>query len=46
MIIDKNKIKTVDFKKPLQLESGQTLDGFTVAYETFGTLNKNKDNAI
>ena len=46
MIIDKSKIKTVDFKKPLQLESGQTLDSFTVAYETFGTLNKNKDNAI
>jgi homoserine acetyltransferase len=46
MIIDKNKIKTVDFKKPLQLESGQILDSFTVAYETFGTLNKNKDNAI
>ena len=46
MIIDKSKIKTIDIKKPLQLESGQILDGFTIAYETFGTLNKNKDNAI
>ncbi|NDF77871.1 MAG: homoserine O-acetyltransferase, partial [Betaproteobacteria bacterium] len=46
MIIDKSKIKTIDIKKPLQLESGQILDNFTIAYETFGTLNKNKDNAI
>ena len=46
MIIDKSKIKTLDIKKPLQLESGQVLDGFTIAYETFGTLNQNKDNAI
>ena len=46
MIIDKSKIKTIDIKKPLQLESGQVLDSFTIAYETFGTLNKNKDNVI
>ena len=46
MIIDKSKIKTIDIKKPLQLESGQVLDSFTIAYETFGTLNQNKDNAI
>ena len=46
MIIDKSKIKTIDIKKPLQLESGQILDNFIIAYETFGTLNKNKDNAI
>jgi homoserine O-acetyltransferase len=46
MIIDKNKIKTITINKPLKLESGQTLDNFVIAYETFGTLNKNKDNAI
>ena len=46
MIIDKSKIKTIDIKKTLQLESGQVLDSFTIAYETFGTLNQNKDNAI
>ena len=46
MIIDKKKIKSIDFNKPLQLESGQVLDNFTIAYETFGTLNKEKTNAI
>ena len=46
MIIDKSKFKTIDIKKSLQLESGQVLDSFTIAYETFGTLNQNKDNAI
>ena len=40
MIIDKSKIKTIDIKKSLQLESGQVVDGFTIAYETFGTLNQ------
>ncbi|MEY4146411.1 MAG: Homoserine O-acetyltransferase, partial [Pseudomonadota bacterium] len=46
MIIDKSKVKNIDIKKPLRLESGQTLDNFTIAYETYGTLNANKDNAI
>ena len=45
MIIDKSKVKNIDIKKPLRLESGQTLDNFTIAYETYGTLNSNKDNA-
>ncbi len=30
----------------LQLESGQTLGPITLAYETYGTLNPNKTNAI
>jgi len=37
------------FKDPadkLRLDSGQVLHPFTVAYETYGKLNKNKDNAV
>ena len=46
MIIDKKKIKSIDVNQPLQLECGQILNNFTIAYETFGTLNENKTNAI
>ena len=46
MIIDKKKIKSIDVNQPLQLECGQVLNNFTIAYETFGTLNENKTNAI
>lgn len=30
----------------LLLESGRVLDGFEIAYETYGSLNRYKDNAI
>jgi len=46
MIIDKSKIKSIDINKPLQLDSGQVLNNFTIAYETFGKLNESKTNAI
>ena len=46
MIIDKKKIKSIDVIQPLQLECGQILNNFTIAYETFGALNENKTNAI
>ena len=45
MSIEKN-IKTLVIKKPLKLDCGQTITNFPLAYETYGTLNKNKDNAI
>ena len=32
--------------KDQQLDSGLTLSPVTIAYETLGTLNKSKDNAI
>lgn len=33
-------------KQPMVLESGEKLGPVTIAYETLGTLNANKDNAI
>ena len=32
--------------KPLKLDCGKTIQDFPLAYETYGKLNKNKDNAI
>jgi magnesium-protoporphyrin IX monomethyl ester (oxidative) cyclase len=34
------------FHEPLPLANGGTLDEFTIAYETYGTLSPNRDNAI
>tara|TARA_B100001057_G_scaffold464236_1_gene519213 strand:- start:6249 stop:7367 length:1119 start_codon:yes stop_codon:yes gene_type:complete len=42
----KEKIKTLIINKPLKLDCGQTINNFPLAYETFGKLNENKDNAI
>lgn len=36
----------VDFDMPLSLRSGGVLPKFTLAYETYGTLNADKSNAI
>lgn len=37
---------SVDFDVQLRLRSGGVLDGFTLAYETYGTLNADRSNAI
>jgi homoserine O-acetyltransferase len=34
------------FKETLHLRSGQTLEGFTLAYETYGQLNADRSNAV
>src|SRR5512142_1222702 len=38
--------KRARFDAPLRLRSGATLPGFELAYETYGTLNAAKSNAI
>ena len=39
-------IKRITVSKPLKLDCGKTLNNFPLAYETYGKLNSNKDNAI
>jgi homoserine O-acetyltransferase len=39
-------IKQITVTKPLQLDCGQTIKDFPIAYETYGKLNENKNNAI
>jgi homoserine O-acetyltransferase len=34
------------YSKPFTFKSGQTLSGFTLRYETYGTLNATRDNAV
>lgn len=38
--------KTVHFDQPLTLRCGQTLDEYDIVYETYGTLNADKSNAV
>ena len=45
MNINKN-IKKLIIDKPLLLDCGKIINNYALAYETFGTLNKKKDNAI
>ena len=42
----KDKIKTIIVNKPLKLDCGQIINNFPLAYETYGSLNEKKDNAI
>lgn len=38
--------KYFEIKEPLKLESNETLENITIAYETYGKLNEKGDNAI
>lgn len=43
---DAGKQVTLGTDEPLRLDCGVELSNFTVAYESYGTLNENKTNAI
>ncbi len=35
-----------EYRQPFTLHTGEVLDGFTLAYETYGSLNADKSNAV
>ena len=39
-------IKNLIINKPLKLDCGRTINNFPLAYETYGALNQEKNNAI
>ena len=41
-----DKIKKLIVREPLKLDCGKTISNFPLAYETYGNLNEQKDNAI
>tara|TARA_Y100001970_G_scaffold228976_1_gene283843 strand:+ start:281 stop:1393 length:1113 start_codon:yes stop_codon:yes gene_type:complete len=43
---DNKNIKTIIINKPLKLDCGKIINNYPIAYETFGTLNEKKNNAI
>jgi len=43
---NENYIKKIIIDKPLKLDCGKIINNFPIAYETYGSLNKKKDNAI
>ncbi|MDD2810447.1 homoserine O-acetyltransferase [Rhodoferax sp.] len=38
--------QSMPFAEPLQLQSGAMLHGYTLSYETYGTLNASRSNAV
>jgi homoserine O-acetyltransferase/O-succinyltransferase len=46
MNLNFSSIKKIKIEKPLLLDCGVTLNGFNLAYETYGKLNEKKNNAI
>ena len=46
MNIKIDNIKKIDVSKPLKLDCGKMINNFPLAYETYGKLNENKNNAI
>ena len=46
MNIKNDNLKILKVTKPLKLDCGKTIKDYPVAYETYGKLNENKDNAV
>ena len=46
MNLNFKNIKKIRIEKPLKLDCGSTLNGFDIAYETYGKLNESKNNSI
>ena len=42
----KRILNKINISEPLVLDSGKILEEYEIAYETFGVLNKKKNNAI
>jgi homoserine O-acetyltransferase/O-succinyltransferase len=40
------KPQSMDFAEPLALRSGAAIRGYSLAYETYGTLNEDRSNAV
>ena len=40
------QIKNIIITKPQKLDCGKEISNFQISYETYGTLNEKKDNAI
>lgn len=46
LMVETHRVRVVDTDAPLHLTSGKTLAPVDVAYETYGSLNEHKSNAI
>ena len=46
MNFETKNIKKLIVKQSLELDCGKIIKNFPLAYETYGTLNKDKSNAI
>ena len=46
MNVKLENIKKLDVSKSLKLDCGKTISNFPLAYETYGKLSENKDNAV